>query len=524
MRARLSGAKLILGKEMSHEAFQNVARLQAAALIGQLKREQETMSSDDAVFVAEELTSLNLPPDIRDEVLIVVVGADTKRRKQQNYESFLSFMPDYLWGRLMSTSVSAVAKEEALCLFLIMLGCVNPSESTSKLATSLILLLCIGLDKAMDKSSYEKGKSKETLHATLKRLVRNGARRVFPYLTKLHSSPTELKAEFSDLYRQIFENEPPVSIRIDQSMLAQVNGTYGCRNNLDTLRRSQSSTAIVSAHGTEDASLSSAMMQTMMNMQRMMMMGMDSQSRGSRDGDMADLITFTTPPRQNLRAPVALPHMPPSPITSAENVGIVLHPPENTVVGQIIATPKSTSVQAIPELPTSDAPDTESFTDKLRLALKAKHEVMCKRPAAASETDDDSAEIDAGDEPHTEAEDVVMKKPSANAKTAKTKALKAIGKAKTAKDELGKKTKALARVSKPSFSVEWSRCQVLCRSGLRGPKQSTSLRFGPGQTYKSVDAAKVAATKWLTKERRIPVICVATLCFVFHIYCICSHI
>ncbi len=50
--------------------------------------------------------------------------------------------------------------------------------------------------------------------------------------------------------------------------------------------------------------------------------------------------------------------------------------------------------------------------------------------------------------------------------------------------------------SKPSFSIEKSRSQVLCRTGLRDPGQSVALKFGPAEKYLTIGAAVSAANKW----------------------------
>ena len=52
--------------------------------------------------------------------------------------------------------------------------------------------------------------------------------------------------------------------------------------------------------------------------------------------------------------------------------------------------------------------------------------------------------------------------------------------------------------SKPSYSVEWSRNQVLCRTGRPGPGQSTAIKFSDhgGNSDKAIAAAK----KWVHKQ------------------------
>jgi hypothetical protein len=60
-------------------------------------------------------------------------------------------------------------------------------------------------------------------------------------------------------------------------------------------------------------------------------------------------------------------------------------------------------------------------------------------------------------------------------------------------------SKGEARFKKPGFSVEWSRNQVMCRTGLRGTGQSFRISFGVGADHPTVDAAVDAARAWVEK-------------------------
>ena len=53
---------------------------------------------------------------------------------------------------------------------------------------------------------------------------------------------------------------------------------------------------------------------------------------------------------------------------------------------------------------------------------------------------------------------------------------------------------------KAKFSVEHSRSQIMCRTGLRGPGQSHAIPFGKGTPYKNAEAAKVKAREWVAEH------------------------
>ena len=58
------------------------------------------------------------------------------------------------------------------------------------------------------------------------------------------------------------------------------------------------------------------------------------------------------------------------------------------------------------------------------------------------------------------------------------------------------------RFCEPCISMERSRCQVLCRTGFRGPGQSWVLKYGPGKTHRDEAAALKAAQAWLASVKR----------------------
>ena len=54
----------------------------------------------------------------------------------------------------------------------------------------------------------------------------------------------------------------------------------------------------------------------------------------------------------------------------------------------------------------------------------------------------------------------------------------------------------------PCCSVERSRSQVLCRTGIRGAGQSHSIKYGEGQKYADEDAALIVAREWVIAEKK----------------------
>ncbi len=64
---------------------------------------------------------------------------------------------------------------------------------------------------------------------------------------------------------------------------------------------------------------------------------------------------------------------------------------------------------------------------------------------------------------------------------------------------LAEKAKAKAK-AKPSFAVERSRSQVMCRTGLSGTGQTQALKYGLGQAHSNEKAAIAAARVWVQRK------------------------
>ena len=96
LRARLAGAQAVLEKDNCKEARDTVLKLQARSITVQLNREGGTMSTDDAVNIAELLVKIKFPDDIRDSLLSSIVCSDAKRRKQQDCMTFIVYVDDVI--------------------------------------------------------------------------------------------------------------------------------------------------------------------------------------------------------------------------------------------------------------------------------------------------------------------------------------------------------------------------------------------------------------------------------------------
>ena len=58
------------------------------------------------------------------------------------------------------------------------------------------------------------------------------------------------------------------------------------------------------------------------------------------------------------------------------------------------------------------------------------------------------------------------------------------------------------RFAAPSYTVERSRSQALCRTGLRGPGQSFKIKFREGEEHDEEKSAVAAGIRWVVRERK----------------------
>jgi len=179
------------------------------------------------------------------------------------------------------------------------------------------------------------------------------------------------------------------------------------------------------------------------------------------------------------------------------------------------------AASAEPKVPSKHS--VEEARDKIYAQLGGRSLSSHKPPPPSdSESDDDGGDDDSDSESEggapaaSEAGDKKRKADEAKAEGAKgknqkkktkknkkaTKETAAAAKAADDKKNTKKKKKANAgkKSPKPSYSVEWSRDQVLCRTGLKGAGQSVSYKFADygGSSDKAIAAAK----KWVATQTK----------------------
>ena len=156
-----------------------------------------------------------------------------KRRKEQDFMTFMDFLTQMTWDIQLDPNASPVAKRDQLCCALVHLKCPNPSAHTLKLATSLHLMCGIGFEAAMSKSQTEKGKEKESFAKELKRYSRNVTVDPEQYVLKLPPRPADLQRVNPVMYGEIYNDVYgyPVLPQVPVAKVVAIYETFNCRNN-----------------------------------------------------------------------------------------------------------------------------------------------------------------------------------------------------------------------------------------------------------------------------------------------------
>ena len=165
-RARLSASKAVLEAACSDVERVQISKIQVLALIDQLNREQ--LSAETAADLTDAIQHIGFA-SVYKKMLIDKIEKSLRvrpqhgRRELQNYQSVLGFFTQLHWSKMMDAQANAITVRDIIIRHVVALGCVNPSEHTSRLLNSLWILLTEGVDNALyGASTFGKYKSERT--------------------------------------------------------------------------------------------------------------------------------------------------------------------------------------------------------------------------------------------------------------------------------------------------------------------------------------------------------------------------
>ena len=466
----------------------------------------------EAAELGEAIMKMQLAASDRDDVLeavnrLTLVSADSvvraSRRKNQDWTAISDYLTAAQWTSIKEEGV------EKLCVIVHDLGCVLPSEPTFQMLSSLGMLAMEGPERASDRRAAEKKAHYKNTKRTFKSL---GAKQPSAWCGKLPSKPSAFKASF-----------PQLAGGLDLAQVVPCPFSLSERDKANNYKmRGLDASVPMLALGTQVApeqiaQFGQAMLQTVGNMMK------------AHEDRLMGAFGIGGSGNPALPAPAGLPALPaPAPALTGPAPAPGLATPARSIPGLAIPPPGGlpSTLPALPggrpaappapqaELSTSVAPADEA--DSADTATVAR-EVPPETPARLSVEEAAKNLSDAMSgrkEKKKKQDEKAAKKPGdAVAKAVASKRSKAMKKKKatgksssssssSSSSDSSSSSSSAVRFSKPSFSVERSRQQCLCRTGKRGANQSFKIPYGRSEKYKTEAKAVEAAKKWVEKNRR----------------------
>jgi hypothetical protein len=437
-----------------------------------------------------------------DAIMEALSPADDKaknRNAMQNFQSLPEFFTTDDWRVLQDVQGSMATKRDIIISRSCQLGLRSPAEQTIKYMTSLLLVLCEPVDSLCQMPSSMKHDLMRFTKTTFKSWSRRLEHPVV-FLERLPATPLQLRQSHPKLYEAAYlRGESPISCKIDLKIVDSVDVSFRCR---------EGSTAHVprvslQPPGSDMQGLvrfASTMMDSMNNMQQtqqqmLMFMGSGSASSGGRPLQSLGALTSgsaggqlrQTPPFS--RAVQDYNHlMTPSPVVAAAPAMLSLG---DAPVASVPAAPAA-PVATVSELPAAELPATPvsvapplavapgqkpALAMSLLAALDARE--LAKKETKKQQSKSGTQQESAPSKPVQQC----MKRPAAAPST----------------QSAAKKRSLVLQVksASPTFGVERSRSQVMCRTNLGGPGSTHAIKFGNNEQYKTEAAAVAAARKWL---------------------------
>ena len=487
MRARIGTARILLAS-CNGESHVHASRTQAAALVATISQLQPQLSLDEKAALSILVGEVRWAGTDMDPIMAALSPAEVAKSKtrhsMQNYMSVHEYFTADEWRVMQDSKATISHTRDVICSRCAKLGLRTPSEQTVKWLTCLLLVLCETPESLNSMHSSLKHDMMKSFKGHFKSYIRR-ATHPADYIAELPAAPVLLKRMHPNLYDSAYcAPEVPISCLVDSKLIASVDVSFRCREGSSVPQQSQ-------MRRQPDSSSGENMMHTFMQtvLQSFLM-----NQHGDRRVASESSIDFRC---LNVgRPPLALKNLQISPARVPLSLGNEPHfaasvPEAAQPASQPAAAPPSCP-QELPAQPAAAPPSQEAMPNSSAMALldaltardaeKKEEKVASKRAAQQAPVSQPNPKV-------AKKAAAVTAKPAAKVSPAKPPA-----KVTSAKPAAKVKAKQLAR-----FSVERTRMQVMCRTGLGGAGSSTAFRYGQGEKFSNEAAAVSAAEKWLAK-------------------------
>jgi hypothetical protein len=157
--------------------------------------------------------------------------AGTKRKEKssmQDYAAVADYLTEDDWAALQSERISVNVKRDRIVMRLASLGCRNPDERTSKLATSILVMVTEPWSACQNMAACTKVQTMKTFKEEFKRQVR-----LLPapttWLQTLPNCVEHFRSKHADMLASVYGDTVPVKCQLDWQKLQLLNNSFKCR-------------------------------------------------------------------------------------------------------------------------------------------------------------------------------------------------------------------------------------------------------------------------------------------------------
>ena len=512
VRARIGAARLLLETIADKAAHEAASQTQRIALIEVIKRSSLTVGE------LAELSELALGvawagDDSRHVAAALVPSSKGMRRNMQDYQNLHEFFVQSEWDAIMHASATLASRLEVILSRAMKLGCRCPSEHTLQHMTSLLLVLCEPADRLSFLTAAQKSDMMAHVRADFKRWARRADKPV-EHLEKLPATMKTLRELFPSMVEHAYlPGEAPVACVIDIKLVHSLSASYRCRGGNLPAPSAMVPTLQLGGQGQQQGfgQLERFAMMMMDNMTRLQASHYQLHSclQGSGGSSLASLAQRSGFMNGNLPNALQQSAAATAAVLGQPQVAAPVFPCTMPLLAPTTAllavTPRPDPCPRVEEVVGEDAALDGEELEQLAKEVHVSEDAIASTSRLLELIDDRDAEKRAmgkakakgKSKGKTAAKGSVGKLMLPSAATGKGKGkltAKNKGKDKAAhhSDKVGKR---------PGYTVERSRNQVLCRTGLGGPNSTLKFAYGPKHaTCKTEAAAITLAKKWVADE------------------------
>ena len=235
LRIRLGAIGAALRSVVGTDQHEAMSRVQANAVVAMLNRGRATISPDDKAALAIMANNVDWYAGHDMPILALLAreaASGNNRSAQQKYTTFVEFLTEDNWRKLLPADGEVPPSNASLNTIIqrvVRLGGYNACEYTTKLMTSLWLLLC---EPSVDKMSYFQLKAQHGYVKKEYKRIADKSQKPTTYMPRLPPLPDDLARSHPQFYAMAYTSragDGPMRCPLDMGKLREIDGRYRCR-------------------------------------------------------------------------------------------------------------------------------------------------------------------------------------------------------------------------------------------------------------------------------------------------------